>query len=522
MIEKFKFYSNKVLPLVYEDSLSYYEVVSKVVVKLNEIVESQNLVTEGFGELQGEVGRLLLEFNDLEEGVATFKAEVLQAFEDFKGEVDVKVAEVAEAIVTQKIDEMLASPEFAQLVQEKADVAVANKMVSVAELQVLGWTVPDAMPVKNTLVDGVLTQNVGRLDLDSLNWSSVNTSNDASVNVSSIMKYPTSTSVKANIYTSSYVTVERANIHTLPKEVCINATGALIVHDTSFASGMTGAEVKTALSGTYLYYELETPIQRNVTNDVGLVRNTTNLLNPTLQSMASVGITVTNNNDGTYTFNGTASANFASVNFEADIFLKRGKYKYFGCPKGGSLPTFTLRINPMSGSAPSGWSADTGDGVILDVPQDMYVRVYPIILSGTVCNNLLFKPMITTDLNATYDDFVPYTGDTGYVVGDIAEIKKGWELIGSVTGNNDVSIDSTQYKEFLVVQTYTNSRFVHHVVSKDLTASVVAYIGGYYVNASVNTGVSISTTTTKITNSEFYYNGTNSISSTTMVVYGKR
>lgn len=32
--------------------------------------------------------------------------------------------------------------------------------------------------------------------------------------------------------------------------------------------------------------------------------------------------------------------------------------------------------------------------------------------------------MITTNLSATYDDFVPYTGDTGKLNGDVAELKK--------------------------------------------------------------------------------------------------
>lgn len=34
-----RFWSNKVLPLVYDDSLSYYEVLSKVVAKLNEVIK---------------------------------------------------------------------------------------------------------------------------------------------------------------------------------------------------------------------------------------------------------------------------------------------------------------------------------------------------------------------------------------------------------------------------------------------------------------------------------------------------
>ena len=54
------FWSQKVLPLVYDDSLSYYEVLNKVVFKLNELIkffettvveEIQKLVAEYFVEM---------------------------------------------------------------------------------------------------------------------------------------------------------------------------------------------------------------------------------------------------------------------------------------------------------------------------------------------------------------------------------------------------------------------------------------------------------------------------------------
>lgn len=41
-IEPFKFWAHKIMPLVYDDSLSYYEVLCKVVAKLNEVVEYIN------------------------------------------------------------------------------------------------------------------------------------------------------------------------------------------------------------------------------------------------------------------------------------------------------------------------------------------------------------------------------------------------------------------------------------------------------------------------------------------------
>ena len=42
----FRFWCQKVLPLVYDDSLSYYELLCKVVCKLNEMAENQNNMSD--------------------------------------------------------------------------------------------------------------------------------------------------------------------------------------------------------------------------------------------------------------------------------------------------------------------------------------------------------------------------------------------------------------------------------------------------------------------------------------------
>lgn len=47
-----RFWSQKVLPLVYDNSLSYYEVIDKLVFKVNEIIEYVNtIVYEKLAEL---------------------------------------------------------------------------------------------------------------------------------------------------------------------------------------------------------------------------------------------------------------------------------------------------------------------------------------------------------------------------------------------------------------------------------------------------------------------------------------
>lgn len=42
MLKYFKFWTQNVLPLVYDDSLSYYEVLCKISAKLNEVIKFVN------------------------------------------------------------------------------------------------------------------------------------------------------------------------------------------------------------------------------------------------------------------------------------------------------------------------------------------------------------------------------------------------------------------------------------------------------------------------------------------------
>lgn len=51
-IEPFKFWTQKVLPTVYDDSLSYYEVLNNVVNKLNEVISLTNNTVDNFTDIK--------------------------------------------------------------------------------------------------------------------------------------------------------------------------------------------------------------------------------------------------------------------------------------------------------------------------------------------------------------------------------------------------------------------------------------------------------------------------------------
>ena len=54
-LKHFRFWCQKVLPLVYDDSLSYYEVLCKVVTYINQIIDSENQIIENVEQLKAEL-----------------------------------------------------------------------------------------------------------------------------------------------------------------------------------------------------------------------------------------------------------------------------------------------------------------------------------------------------------------------------------------------------------------------------------------------------------------------------------
>ena len=148
-----------------------------------------------------------------------------------------------------------------------------------------------------------------------------------------------------------------------------------------------------------------------------------NFLNPTLQTTTQNGVTCTANGDGTYTLNGTSTdmvtfivqstEDLSKKHINEDLWL-------VGCPKNGSMNTYKLQFWNVSNKV----AFDFGSGAKFRIENSEYGNIAIRIEAGVTVNNLVFKPMLTTNLSATYDDFVPYTGDGETLTHDVAEIKK--------------------------------------------------------------------------------------------------
>lgn len=146
---------------------------------------------------------------------------------------------------------------------------------------------------------------------------------------------------------------------------------------------------KTDLKGT-----VEAPLM--------LSKATRNLLNPTLQTTTAHGVKCTNNGDGTYTLNGAATV--TPTLFVVDkLTVNKGSYKVIKSNNSNSSVSCSLR-----GKDGNGILADQDS--IAEILEDTEVWFYIRIGDTAALSNVIVKPMLTTDLEATIDDFVPYSG----------------------------------------------------------------------------------------------------------------
>lgn len=79
-IRKFKFWCQKIIPLVYDDSLSYYEVLCKVVDYLNHVIEDENQLIADVEELRSAVSELQSWVDNFDDNAYQILSEVIERY----------------------------------------------------------------------------------------------------------------------------------------------------------------------------------------------------------------------------------------------------------------------------------------------------------------------------------------------------------------------------------------------------------------------------------------------------------
>jgi hypothetical protein len=211
-----------------------------------------------------------------------------------------------------------------------------------------------------------------------------------------------------------------------------------------------------------------------------------NLLPAKLSPSKTNGVTCTANADGTYVFNGTATDK-ASFIFGGKFNLD-GIVKLVGCPPGGSIGTYSI-VLPAA-------ARDTGNGAQTENLKNYKYNVAIEIGAGYTCKNLVFRPMVTRDLTATYDDYSPYREpvvfpvpeavrelpgygwSAGSVANTVERTDNGWhyvQRVGSVDlgtlrwSPQKISIDAYRYQITLPLMLSN---------TKNIVTAAYSYVGG--------------------------------------------
>lgn len=129
------------------------------------------------------------------------------------------------------------------------------------------------------------------------------------------------------------------------------------------------------------------------------------------------GLTITSNPDGSYTVNGTATANtyFAVCYLSGGEFDNIGTVTLSGCPKGGNPAATNGYYLALYTGAGGIWKSDVGSGVSIDLGAlGAGARIEITVTSGYTANNLKFWPQLEKGSTATayapYENIRPISG----------------------------------------------------------------------------------------------------------------
>lgn len=133
--------------------------------------------------------------------------------------------------------------------------------------------------------------------------------------------------------------------------------------------------------------------------------------------MTRNGLTITSNPDGSYTVNGTATANtyFAVCYLSGGEFDNIGTVTLSGCPKGGNTAATNGYYLALYTGAGGIWKSDVGSGVSIDLGAlGDGARIEITVTSGYTANNLKFWPQLEKGSTATayapYENIRPISG----------------------------------------------------------------------------------------------------------------
>lgn len=138
MIDNLRYWCNKILPLVYDDSLSYYEVLCKTRAKLNEVIDSTNGLLATWNTYKNDIDKAFGEYTEgLDKKFTELSAKIDRDFADYRYRVNETIQDEftkQEQRLTAQDDKIATQDTQITAISDKVNTFIAEYNKTIAQI----------------------------------------------------------------------------------------------------------------------------------------------------------------------------------------------------------------------------------------------------------------------------------------------------------------------------------------------------------------------------------------------------
>lgn len=167
MIDKLRYWCHKILPLVYDDSLSYYEVLCKTRAKLNEVIDSTNGLLAAWTTYKNDIDKAFGEYTaGLDKKFNDLSAKIDRDFYDYKFRVNESIQDefaVQERRLKAQDDKIATQDTQITAISDKVNTFITEYNKTIAEIPTMVVDAVNAWLNDPTHYDNIVADLAGSL-----------------------------------------------------------------------------------------------------------------------------------------------------------------------------------------------------------------------------------------------------------------------------------------------------------------------------------------------------------------------
>lgn len=167
MIDNLRYWCHKILPLVYDDSLSYYEVLCKTSAKLNEVIDSTNGLLAAWNTYKNDIDKAFGDYTSgLDKKFDDLSAKIGRDFDDYKYRVNESIQDefaVQERRLNAQDDKISAQDTQITAISDKVNSFIAEYNKTIAQIPAMVVDAVNAWLNDTTHYDNIIADLAGSL-----------------------------------------------------------------------------------------------------------------------------------------------------------------------------------------------------------------------------------------------------------------------------------------------------------------------------------------------------------------------